>query len=531
MRRGRAHRAGFALVALCVTAGAWLTASTLGSPAAVEAAPGPPVAHVAAKCDAECQAARTRERLKELRERNAKQKRLNVILIDTDDQNVADMFVMRNTLNQLGARGTTFRNSYVSYPLCCPSRATHITGQYAHNHGVLTDQQYGALDNSNTLAVWLRRAKYRTAMVGKYLNGYGLLNRREIPPGWNQWFALTGGTDQKRYRYNLNENGKLRYYRNGARNYVTDVLSSKVNTLLKSWAPSPKPFFIYFNPTAPHGERAVPVWSTRDPEPAPRHLGVLGEPVLPRFPNFNEPDMSDKPKQIQNIPKLSDDQIADLERRYRGRLESLLSVDDEVKRIVGLVKKYGDKRKTVFIFTSDNGLEMGSHRIMFKNYLYDEGERVPLIIRGPGFPAGVTRDQPVANIDLAPTIAQIAQAIPLRVIDGIPLQPLARSPLVQENRDLLFESFDLGAPELGQSFGIRRGSWVYNEYSNGTGGALSDHAELYDMNTDPYQLNNLLYDPPPPGGSDAPSPQHLALADQLAARLAQLRTCAGASCN
>jgi N-acetylglucosamine-6-sulfatase len=526
VRDGRGHRAGFVLLALCAAAGACTATPALGFPSAVEAGRDAPAARAAAKCDAECRADRRRERLRKLRRQNAKQQRPNVILIDTDDQNVADMSVMRNTLNLLGGRGTTFRNSFVSYPLCCPSRATHLSGQYAHNHGVFSDQQYSAFDNTNTLAVWLRHARYRTAMVGKYLNGYGLINRREIPSGWTQWFALTGGTEQKRYRYNLNENGKVQYYRNGVKNYVTDVLSSKVNTLLREWAISPKPFFIYFNPTAPHGERAVPIFSTRDPQPAPRHLGVFGEITAPKSPNFNEPDVSDKPKVLRNMPQLSDPLLADLDRRHRGRLESLLAVDDEVKKMVGLIRKYGDKRKTVFIFTSDNGLEMGSHRIMFKNFLYDEAERVPLIIRGPGFPEGVNRDQPVANIDLAPTIVSIAGAVPGRVMDGIPLQPLANNPSVAANRDLLFEALDLGSPDLGQSFGIRRGDWAYNEYTNGTA-VLSDHAELYDMKSDPYQLNNLLYDPP---GSASPSPADVALAGQLAARLGQLRICSGASC-
>jgi N-acetylglucosamine-6-sulfatase len=515
MRVGRAHRAGFTLAALCAAVFAWAAAGALGSPAATEAGARSSAARAAAKCDEQCQADRRREHRRQLRRQNAKQKRPNVILIDTDDQNVTDMFVMRNTLALLAAKGTSFSNSYVSYPLCCPSRATHLTGQYAHNHGVVTDQQYGSFDNTNTLAVWMRHAKYRTAMVGKYLNGYGVFNRREIPPGWTQWFALTGGTEQKRYRYNLNENGKVQYYRNGARNYQTDVLSSKVNMVLKEWAPSPKPFFLYFNPTAPHGERAVPFSSTRDPQPAPRHLGVLGEPVLPRLPNFNEPDMSDKPKQIQDIPPLSSDQVVDLERRYRGRLESLLSVDEEVKRIVGLVRKYGDKGKTFFIFTSDNGLEMGSHRVMFKNFLYEEGERVPLIIRGPGIPEGVTREQLVSNIDLAPTIVAIARAVPGRTMDGISLLPLSRDATQAQGRDILFESTDLDI------YGLRRGPWSYNRYSNG-------EAELYDLETDPYQLQNLLYDPPGPA---EPSAETEALANQLAARLVQLRTCAGASCN
>jgi N-acetylglucosamine-6-sulfatase len=505
MRVGRAKRAGFALVAFCLGVLAWAAATALGSSAPAT----PPVAQAAAKpgkCDQACQD-RRRERQRALRRRNAKQKRPNVIVIDTDDQNVSDMFVMRKTLALLGGKGTTFKNSYVSYPLCCPSRATFLTGQYAHNHGVVTDNQYGALDNTNTLAVWLRNAKYRTAMVGKYLNGYGVVNRREIPPGWTQWYALTGGTEQKRYAFNMNENGKLVYYPRKPQNYIDYVLNAKVNGLLKTWAPSPKPFFLYYNPNNPHGERALPLWSTRDPEPAPQYLGVLGDLTNPRTPNFNEPDMSDKPEQIQQIPKLSDDLIADLDRRYRGRLESLLSVDDEVKRIVGLVKKYGDKRKTFIIFTSDNGLEMGAHRIMFKNFLYEEGERVPLIIRGPGVPEGVTRDQLVSNIDLAPTIVALTKAVPLRVMDGISLLPLARDATNNVGRDLLFESTDLNI------YGLRRGPWSYNRYSNGD-------EELYNLNADPYQLDSL--------GED---PAYADLRASLAAELAQLKTCSGASCH
>ena len=466
------------------------------------------MARAAAPCDAKCPAAgdRRRARRADLRRKNALQKRPNVVVIDTDDQNVTDMFVMQKTLALLGGRGTTFNNSYVSYPLCCPSRATFLTGQYSHNHGVVTDNQYGVLDNTNTLAVWLKNAKYRTAMVGKYLNGYGVVNRREIPPGWSQWFALTGGTEQKRYAFNLNENGKLRYYPRKPQNYIDYVLDDKVNGLLKTWAPSPKPFFLYYNPNNPHGERALPPSSTRDPEPAPQYLGALGDLTVPHTPNFNEPDMSDKPEQIQGIPKLSDDQIADLDRRYRGRLESLLSVDDEVKRIVGLVKKFGDKRKTFFVFTSDNGLEMGAHRIQFKNFLYEEGERVPLIIRGPGVPQNATRDQLVANIDLAPTIAAITNATPLRVMDGINLLPLTRDPTNEIGRDILFESTDLNI------YGVRHGQWAYNRYSDG-------EEELYDLNTDPYELNSLGNDP-----ATAP------LRASLSAELDRLRTCSGATC-
>jgi N-acetylglucosamine-6-sulfatase len=505
MRSGPLNTAGVLIAVFCSA----LAVSIGGAPVAA-AAPGPDRAKLMDQ--------KNRERLRELRRRNATQKRPNVILISTDDQNQTDMFVMSITLALLGGGGTTFENSYVTYPLCCPSRATQITGQYAHNHGVTTTELpngYNGLDHSNTLAVWLKRAKYRTAMVGKYLNGYGIndslpepvSDAREIPPGWAEWYGLTGGTDQKRYNFKLNENGKVRRYGKGARNYVTDVLSSKVNELLKRWTIRPKPFFLYFNPTAPHGEQGTPFFSTRDPQPAPRHLGRLGEISAPRTPNFDEANVGDKPKLIKDLPKLTDTQIADLDRRYRGRLESLLAVDEEVKRIVNLVRKYGDKRNTFFIFTSDNGVQLGSHRIIFKDYLYEESERVPLIIRGPGIPAGVTRSQLVSNVDLAPTILDITNVQPGRTVDGMSLLPLAGDPGAGANRDLLFEVFDFGG-----IFGIRRGPWKLNEYANGD-------RELYNLNDDPYELRSV------DGG-----PAYAAIEAQLAARLSQLKGCAGASC-
>ncbi|HEY6771671.1 MAG TPA: sulfatase-like hydrolase/transferase, partial [Solirubrobacterales bacterium] len=249
-----------------------------------------------------------------------------------------------------------------------------------------------------------------------------------------------------------------------------------------------------------------PIWSTRDPEPAPQYLGHFGDIQAPRYPNFDERNVSDKPQQIREIPRLTDRDIADIDRRYRGRLESLLSVDDEIKRIVGLVRKYGDKRKTFFIFTSDNGLEMGAHRIEFKDYLYEEGERVPLIVRGPGVPQNTTRDQLVANIDLAPTIVALARARPGRVMDGVDLLPLIRDPGAEANRSILFESVDLDI------YGIRRGPWSYNRYSDG-------EEELYDLDTDPYQLTNVADDP-----------GLASLKASLRADLTRLRTCSGATC-
>jgi N-acetylglucosamine-6-sulfatase len=494
-------------------------ASPPGSPA-VEVAS----ARKAAKCPSgergkACRATRQRKerKRKALRRANRRQKRPNVIVITTDDQNQSDMPAMPITLAQLGGQGTTFTNSYVSNPLCCPSRATFLTGQYAHNHGVISTDLpngYNGLRHTNTLPVWLKSAKYRTAMVGKYLNGYGIPDglpepvgdAREIPPGWSQWFALTGGTDQKRYSFRLNENGKILRYGKKKRDYVSDVLSRRTNELIREWAPNPKPFFLWFNPTAPHGQNGIPFGSTRDPVPAPRYLGRHELARAPRTPSFNEADVSDKPEFLRSEPRLSPERILEVDRRHRGRLESLLSVDEQVGRIIKLLKKTDDLRKTYIIFTSDNGLQLGAHRLMFKAYLYEEATRVPLIIRGPEIPIGAVRDQLVSNIDLAPSIAEITGVQPRLTMDGISLLPLADNPLAGLGRDLLFESQILGAD------GLRSGKWAYNEYRNGD-------RELYDLESDRFQLE-----------SQHDNPATLAVRRSLAARLAQLRGCAGLSC-
>lgn len=343
-----------------------------------------------------CKERRQRERRRRLRRRNARQKRPNVVVITTDDQNES-MEGLPVTQRLLGSAGTTFSNSYVSFPLCCPSRATFLTGQYSHNHGVFSTDLpngYNGLNHADTLPVWVRGAGYRTAMVGKYLNAYGtddsipepVPDAREIPPGWAEWYALTGGLEQRRYKYKLNEQGKIHFYKRGPRNYVTDVLARKAVDFIKRQARYPKPFFLWFNPTAPHGEAGNPPIATRDPQPAPRHLGRYEYALAPRTPNFNEADVSDKPGNVAATPKLEAGEIADLDRRERGRLESLLSVDDAVKRIVGKLRKARDLRKTYIFFTSDNGLLLGSHRLRFKNFIYEESTRVPLIVRGPKFP-------------------------------------------------------------------------------------------------------------------------------------------------
>ena len=153
--------------------------------------------------------------------------RPNVVVIMTDDQDFRSMSVMPKTRRLIGAAGVTFDRNFVNYPLCCPSRATFLTGQYAHNHGVLwnnfPDGGYRLLDGSETLPVWMGRAGYRTIHIGKYLNEYGEDDPTEVPKGWDDWY---GGVDPTTYDYygmTINHNGSLETYARTRRNYSTDV--------------------------------------------------------------------------------------------------------------------------------------------------------------------------------------------------------------------------------------------------------------------------------------------------------------------
>jgi arylsulfatase A-like enzyme len=442
----------------------------------------------------------------------AQQARPNVVVIMTDDQTVESLRVMTNVRRLLRDRGTTFANSFVTFALCCPSRATFLTGQYNHNNGVMDNHPpvggYAKLDHRNTLPVWLRNAGYYTAHVGKYLNGYGLENRREIPPGYNEW---RGSVDPSTYRffgYTLNENGTLRTYDR----YQTDLYAEKAVGIIERRAPLAQPFFLWVAFLAPHSggprEPDDPA-GLPTPAPAPRHRNDFAAEPLPRPPGFNEPDVSDKPSGISGRPLLSSEQIREVRENYQQRLESLLAVDEAVARIVAALSRRGELDDTLLIFTSDNGFFHGEHRVPSgKVLLYEPSIRVPLFLHGPGVPAGLRLTQHVANIDLAPTIVDAANAAPGRRLDGRSLLPLLRNPRLTLGRDLLIER----RPGRSDFRAVRAPNYLYAEYKNG-------QKEFYDMRKDPFQLRSRHLDP-----------AYASIRRDLAKRLAWLRNCAGAAC-
>jgi N-acetylglucosamine-6-sulfatase len=437
------------------------------------------------------------------------QRRPNVVVVMSDDQTVESMRVLANVQALLAREGTTFANNVVSYSLCCPSRSTFLTGQYAHNHGVMGNAApnggYYKLDSSNTLPLWLQRGGYHTVHIGKYLNGYGTRNKTEVPPGWSEWYGGVDPTTYRYYGYTLNENGKTVSY---GQPYQADVYTAKAVDAVRRLAPRAEPFFLSVAYLAPHAGAPresddPPGMAT--PVPAPRHRNRFASEPLPRPASFNEADVSDKPGVIRNRRLLTPRQVAAITENYRQRLESILAIDEGVAQIVAALRAAGELDETLFIYTSDNGFFHGEHRIPAgKVQVYEPSIRVPLIIRGPGVPRGRTFVEPSINVDLAPTIVDAANVRVGRVMDGRSLLPLLAHPSRRWGRDALLET-------PGYT-GIRTPRYKYVEYSNG-------ERELYDLARDPDELQSLHA-----------NPSYAAVRTELARRLIDLRTCRGAGC-
>ncbi len=280
-------------------------------------------------------------------------------------------------------------------------------------------------------------------------------------------------------------------------------------SLINRRAPQPRPFFLWLTYTAPHwgglADPNPPQDCRMTATPAPRHAHRLDSEPLPRPPNFNEADVSDKPAAIRRLPLMGPSQIANVQRMYRCQLESLLSVDEGVKKVVAALRANQELANTLVIFTSDNGFFNGAHRLpREKQRVYEESIRVPLMIRGPGIPPGEQVIRVTSNADLAPTILDVANATPGLRMDGRSLIALARNPGLERHRGVLIEEPTFKA--------IRTERYLYAEYTTG-------EKELYDLKNDPYELQ-----------SRDQAPAYVRTRSQLAARLQQLENCAGASC-
>jgi N-acetylglucosamine-6-sulfatase len=449
----------------------------------------------------------------------------NIVLIMSDDQDIATMQYMPRVQELLAAQGVTFANSFVTSSICCPSNVTALTGQYTFNHGVLnntlptggfqkfvdmrTDDDPATQGDESTLATWLDDVGYNTARVGKYLVSYPD-DSTYVPPGWDEWYTTYGGTGHY-FNYAMNENGQVVRYGSAPEDYGTDVLTAKaVDFIERAEANDSQPFFLQFTPSAPHGANPA---RNGPPIPAPRHVGMFAGATAPRTPSFNEADVSDKPLPISNLPLLTDARIAAIDSEYQARLESLQSLDEGIGRIIETLAARGELENTYIVYTSDNGYHLGQHRLFDGKFeVYEEDIRVPLIIRGPGVQVGATVDQMAVNIDLAPTMARWGQAAPDRVMDGQSLTPLlgAGAETVAWRNDFLVELYrHLPPAQNGDVIkAVRTEHEVYVEYKSGP-------RELYDLRTDPYQLQNLYA---------TADPAHIA---ELSQRLAELAVSQG----
>ncbi len=467
----------------------------------------------------------------------------NIVVVMSDDQDTASMIGMPKTGKLIGSRGTTFTNSIATNPVCCPSRSTYLTGQYSHTTGVFRNSPphggFADFDDSETLPVWLQRAGYETALIGKYMNGYGFTEPTRIPRGWSWWQGLLDPTTYRMYGYRINENGTVvdygEYDDPDPAIYQTDVLAAKAVEFVdrQAEAGSGRPFFMTVSPLAPHtevyarphpGDDDAATPTHPNPRPAPRHLDVYANATLPRDPNFNERNVSDKPAMVRARRTIGPALRETVTQRYRARMGSLLAVDDMVASIVSALRRNGQLENTIFVYTSDNGFQRGQHRIPFgKQMPYEESLQVPLLVRGPGVPRGAVRTQMVGNVDLAPTIAAWAGVDPGRTsegtsrVDGTAIAPLLESRRRELGRALVIENwcqtnetcFD---PELPRFRGLRTDRFSYVAYPNG-------EQELYDMARDPWQLKSRHRDP-----------RYSANLRALRRLLGQMQECSGAAC-
>jgi arylsulfatase A-like enzyme len=524
----------------------------------------------------------------------AARSRPNFVVIQTDDQTLDQLYAsytppggatiraMPHTLRLIAKRGATFKRYYVSYSLCCPSRVTLLTGRYAHNHNVRGNvPPNGGYPGfaaraafHHNLAVWLQDAGYRTIHVGKFLNGYGdapFDDGKTVPPGWSAWHSvLHPDSDHFFYGYTMNDDGAIdgpfgdsgswetREY--GARDdpgcpnapqngqpcyYQTDHLTQNALDEMSATPPS-QPLYLQLDYTAPHGDFRRPA----GPEPAPRYYDSMVGANVPhsRAQGFDEANVRDKPSFIRNAPKLTQGEIRTYRVYYEKSLESLRSIDDGVKRIVdrlGGLHRLGD---TYILFVSDNGFFYGEHRLTGGKFLaYEPSTHLPFLIRGPGIKPGTQSSELTANIDIAPTVLQLAGVRPDRSVDGRSVMPFALDPRRHTNRPILFESFvetsdveeNGGGPPSGSGrvaarghrgakvrggasasivapakdyYGIRLGPWKYIAWPNG-------EKELYDIATDPYELNNRARDA-----------NLFPIRSYLSRELRLLKNCAGVQC-
>lgn len=398
-----------------------------------------------------------------------------IVMILTDDQRWDTLLTMPQVQRHLVAHGVTFTNAFVVNSYCCPSRASILTGNYSHTTGIWTNGEGGwggfarfhALgEERSTVATRLQAAGYRTALVGKYLNNYGLAGAY-VPPGWDEWFSFSMANGAY-YDYLVNHDGRLEYYGDGRGDHSMPVLTNEAVHIIRE-TPEGQPLFLYFAPFAPH----VPA----TPEPRDGNAVRVPRPSA----SFNEADVSDKPPFIRKRSLVGEGQRAGW---WRAQLISLQDVDRAVGRLVEALRATGRLDDALVVFTSDNGIMTGEHRWTHKLVAYEDSIRVPLVIRfGQDTWDGWTDARPVLNIDLAPTFVAVGARTAMPA-DGRSLVPVLERTGGGWRQRFLIEHVAIDPAGPPTFCAVRGTRWKYTRYADG-------FEELYDLRRDPSEMTNL----------------------------------------
>ena len=432
----------------------------------------------------------------------AAQNKPNIVLINLDD---ADSNLLSDetldlrypNLAALANRGLRFTNLHSTSPLCGPSRACLLRGQYAHNTGILVNEPNAAVANGmpggirlyrdqgffeNDLSTWMQDAGYHTMMVGKFVHG-DFVNT--VPQGWDDFFCFMGSRYFEFYKMtNEKRFGKWTVAAPGL--YRTNDETQDALNVIQAHADSDsnQPFFLYLNPLAPHNG------VNQEMVDVERYGDLWSDEMVPTDESYDEVDFSDKVAGFADLPRIPYGWEVYLNNHYRDRLRATLSFDDQLGAIVGKLKQLGQLNNTYIFVTSDNGFSLGQNRVIAKGFHFDHATRVPLLIAGPGVTAD-SKNHLLAHIDLAPTIVDIAGGKIPSLVDGNSFKQLIDNPNSVAERDwqesILIENWEtkilFGNPVLCAANTMRRYDSSYTEHATGD-------FEYYDLSDDPLQLDN-----------------------------------------
>ncbi len=395
----------------------------------------------------------------------AKRDRPNIVVFFSDDQHNRSMRAMP----YMNSRDdwVKFSSAMVNTALCCPSRATMLTGQTSSNTGIESNSETADFNGRSTIAQWLEDDGYQTGFIGKYFNKFPWDEKATfVPEGWDYWVSYDG--KQGYDRYTLNDNGTLQTRGKGAGAYSTDVFNEKAVEFIEETDPG-RPFFAMVSYFGPHGP-----WV-----PAKRHRNA-DVPTIPQGEAYLEKDVSDKPEWISSL-KQPDRKELRADRLDHNR--TILSIDDGVRDIFETLEAKGELDETIVLYTTDHGIAMGDHRYTKKNCAYEVCSRVPTWIRVPGV-EGRRENALIGNIDFTPTFSDYAGIETRRPVDGRSLRPL-----IDEERKRLHKTIYLRRAQGGRDkiySGARTKRWKYIRYDK------TGELELYDLKNDPEETFNLI---------------------------------------